>query len=133
MNKLLLDISSIILFKPYMTMWRIFYALDRKDLRLDLLLVYLFYDIIQIFKNKYLCTFSNQSEKQLSEIAILRIRKVFEVFFFKEKKIENDNNNVTKKKNIKFSTTHLPWKFDFNILDIALGHMEVKTWNNGMP
>lgn len=30
--------------------------------------------------------FSNQSEKQLSEIAILRIRKVFEVFFFKEKK-----------------------------------------------
>lgn len=71
--------------------------------------------------------FSNQSEKQLSEIAILRIRKVFEVFFFKEKKIENDNNNVTKKKSIKFSTTHLPCKFDFNILDIALGHMEVKT------
>lgn len=68
--------------------------------------------------------FSNQSEKQLSEIAILRIRKVFEVFFFfKEKKIENDINNVTKKKSIKFSTTHLP----FNILDIALGHMEVKT------
>lgn len=30
--------------------------------------------------------FSNQSETQLSEIAILRIRKVFEVFFFKEKK-----------------------------------------------
>lgn len=70
--------------------------------------------------------FSNQSEKQLSEIAILRIRKVFEGFFSK-KKIENDNNNVTKKKSIKFSTTHLPCKFDFNILDIALGHMEVKT------
>lgn len=30
--------------------------------------------------------FSNQSEKQLSEIAILRIRKVFEVFFFQRKK-----------------------------------------------
>lgn len=60
MNKLFLDISSIILFKPYMTMWRIFYALDRKDLRMDLLLVYLFYDItrylrinIFVFKSKW--------------------------------------------------------------------------------
>lgn len=60
------------------------------------------------------------------------IRKVFEVFFFKEKKKENDNNNVIKKKSIKFLMIYLFCKFDFNILDIVLGYMEVKMWNNGM-
>lgn len=131
MNKLFLDISSIILFKPYMTMWRIFYALDRKDLRLDLLLVYLFYDItrylrinIFVFKSKWKTVIRN---------CYTANKKSLWGFFFQRKKKENDNNNVTKKKSIKFSTTHLPCKFDFNILDIALGHMEVKTWNNGMP
>lgn len=132
MNKLFLDISSIILFKPYMTMWRIFYALDRKELRLDLLLVYLFYDIIQIFKNKYLC-FQIKVKTVIRNCYTANKKSLWGFFFSKKKKKENDNNNVTKKKSIKFSTTHLPCKFDFNILDIALGHMEVKTWNNGMP
>lgn len=86
MNKLFLDISSIILFKPYMTMWRIFYALDRKELRLDLLLVYLFYDIIQIFKNKYLCFQIKLKWKTVIRNCYTANKKSLWGFFFSKKK-----------------------------------------------
>lgn len=39
-SNIFFEISSIILFKPYMKMWRLFYDHDRKDLRLILLDVY---------------------------------------------------------------------------------------------